>query len=179
MAWYNAVHCFILKVLMIASGKYIGDNGGTNMKTQATIQDIADWFLVKEPMTHKKLQKLCYYAVAWGWTLMDKSIARNDEFQAWVHGPVSPTLYTKYRDNGWNNLPQSRKVVDLPEDIVQLLESVWVTYGDKGGNELEALSHKESPWIKARKDSSDFEPSTEPISSDDMKSYYRSIYIER
>lgn len=29
-----------------------------------TILDLADWFLAKEHMTNKKLQKLCYYAVA-------------------------------------------------------------------------------------------------------------------
>jgi uncharacterized phage-associated protein len=149
------------------------------MKTELTIQDIADWFLAKEPMTHKKLQKLCYYAIAWGWTLMDKPIAKDSEFQAWVHGPVSPTLYTKYKDNGWNNLPQTKETVNVTDDIAQLLESVWVTYGSKGGNELEALSHKELPWIKARGDSSDFDLSNEPINTDDMKSYYQSIYIER
>lgn len=27
--------------------------------------EVAEWFLRKEPMTHKKLQKLCYYAQAW------------------------------------------------------------------------------------------------------------------
>lgn len=148
------------------------------MTKQPTIQDIADWFLTKEPMTHKKLQKLCYYAVAWGWTLMNKPIAQNDEFQAWVHGPVSHVLYTKYKDNGWNNLPQPEKTKDLSEEVAQLLESVWVTYGDKGGNELEALSHKELPWVNARKGLPDFDLSIEPISPEDMKSYYTSIYIE-
>lgn len=141
------------------------------------IQDIANWFLSKEPMTHKKLQKLSYYGIAWGWALMGKPIANNSEFQAWVHGPVSPVLYAKYRDSGWNELPQLKDAGTLPEDIVQLLESVWVTYGEKGGNELEALSHKELPWIKARKDLSDFDPSSELISTSDMKSYYQSIYI--
>lgn len=34
-----------------------------------SILDIANWFLSKEPMTHKKLQKLCYYAQAWGLAL--------------------------------------------------------------------------------------------------------------
>ena len=27
------------------------------------IFDVANWFLSKEEMTHKKLQKLCYYAL--------------------------------------------------------------------------------------------------------------------
>ena len=35
----------------------------------ATIFDVADWFLSKEAMTPKKLQKLCYYYKAWGLAL--------------------------------------------------------------------------------------------------------------
>ena len=35
------------------------------IKSQPTILDVAAWFLLKEDMTHKKIQKLCYYAEAW------------------------------------------------------------------------------------------------------------------
>ncbi|MDX2776654.1 DUF4065 domain-containing protein [Streptomyces caniscabiei] len=149
------------------------------MSEKVDITDIANWFLSKESMTHKKLQKLCYYAIAWGWALMDKPVSSNSKFEAWIHGPVSPVLYAKYRDSGWNNLPQPQKTKKISGELIELLESVWITYGGKGGNELEALSHKESPWIKARKDLSDFDASSESISPDDMKTYYRSIYIEK
>lgn len=30
-----------------------------------TVFDVAEWFLSKESMTNKKLQKLCCYAQAW------------------------------------------------------------------------------------------------------------------
>jgi uncharacterized phage-associated protein len=145
------------------------------MNQTPDIKDIANWFLAKEPVTHKKLQKLCYYAVAWGWTLMDKSIAGNDKFEAWVHGPVSPPLYEKYKDNGWNALPQPQSVAEVRDDVADLLESVWFTYGEKSGNELEALSHSETPWIKARAGLSDSEPSHNPIDTEEMKSFYASI----
>ena len=146
------------------------------MSEKVDITDIADWFLYKESMTHKKLQKICYYAIAWGWALMDKSIAKNGGFQAWVHGPVSPVLYEKYKANGWNSLSQPKKEVNLPEDITQLLESVWATYGDKGGNELEALSHIEQPWRNARIGVKENERSSNSIEVDDMKKFYKSIY---
>lgn len=35
------------------------------MEGKYSIFDIAGWFLEKEPMPHKRLQKLCYYALAW------------------------------------------------------------------------------------------------------------------
>ena len=39
-----------------------------------SIFDVAEWFLQKESCSHKKLQKLCYYAVAWSYALFDESL---------------------------------------------------------------------------------------------------------
>jgi uncharacterized phage-associated protein len=138
------------------------------------IEALADWFLAKETMTHKKLQKLCYYSVAWGWAVMNRDIAQNGQFQAWVHGPVSPTLYKKYRDKGWNDIQKASKPT-VPSDTEELLEAVWVTYGSKSGNELEALSHSETPWVKARAGLPKDEICTNQISNKDMREYYLSI----
>ena len=57
-----------------------------------TIFDIANWFLSKEGMTHKKLQKLCYYAQAWYLALYKNKLI-DGYFEAWVHGPVNSSLY--------------------------------------------------------------------------------------
>lgn len=140
------------------------------------IKDIARWFLSKEAMTQKKLQKLCYYAVAWGWALMDREIATDSEFQAWIHGPVSPTLYAEYKNYGWNNIPKEGQMPIFLSDIKELLESVWDTYGDKGGNELEAISHRERPWLEARGGIDEFELSTKAIDTKLMREFYLSIY---
>lgn len=141
-----------------------------------TIEDLADWFLAKEPMTQKKLQKLCYYAVAWGYALMDRHIVENDEFQAWVHGPVSPTLFTKYHDRGWTEITSNKPAPKFPKVVEELLESVWSTYGSKDGTELEALSHTEQPWREARAGLSPTDRSTNTISKDTMRTFYRTIY---
>ena len=144
--------------------------------TNPNITDIAKWFLHKEAMTQKKLQKLCYYAVAWGWALMDREIATDAEFQAWIHGPVSPTLYANYKSHGWNLIPKIEEPIDFENDIDELLSSVWYTYGDKHGNELEALTHNELPWKKARGHIGDDTICKTPIDAKDMKEYYWSIY---
>lgn len=70
---------------------------------------LADWFLAKSEMTHKKLQKICYYAVAWGYALMDRQVFDDDVFQAWVHGPVSKKLYDRYKGQGWNLIKSTKK----------------------------------------------------------------------
>ena len=146
------------------------------VKESPNIQHVAEWFLSKSPMTHKKLQKLCYYAVAWGWALMDHAIVDDSDFQAWIHGPVSKVLYDKYKHFKWNLIPLIDESPKFAEDIQELLESVWVTYGAKDGNELEALSHAEKPWRQARAGALDDEPGYNTISSESMRDYYWSIY---
>ena len=66
-----------------------------------SVFDIANWFLSKGEMTHKKLQKLCYYAQAWCYALKDYRL-ENTDFQAWVHGPVSPALWERFKSFGYD-----------------------------------------------------------------------------
>jgi uncharacterized phage-associated protein len=143
-----------------------------------SIFEIANWFLLKESMTHKKLQKLCYYAQAWFYALRDIRLS-DATFEAWVHGPVSPALYDKFKPFGYSaiKLASEYSTAVLPEDA-DLLESVWVTYGDRTGNALEALSHNETPWIEARLGYESDERCEVVISPGSMKKYYRSIYLD-
>lgn len=145
-----------------------------------SIFEIADWFLAKESMTPKKLQKLAYYAESWSRALLDRSIVQDTEFEAWAHGPVSPELYDKYRDYGWNDIPKNNKFVDISDEKdLDLLESVWLTYGEMSANALEAQTHVETPWKNARfrgqADEGDF--CKEKISKEDMANFYKSIYF--
>ena len=141
------------------------------------IFDIANWFLTKENMAHKKLQKICYYAVAWGYALLKRPICANDEFQAWEHGPVSLLLYDKYKGNAWVELQPDCDYATLFDNVTEdLLESIWLTYGEQTGNALEALTHSELPWIKARGSSGAVDKCTAPIDIKDMEDFYMSIY---
>ena len=145
----------------------------------ANIFDVAEWFLSRDTMTHKKLQKLCYYYKAWGAALYAVDVLPCNQFQAWVHGPVCPELYDKYKDYYWNDIPKTHDNSSLfsPKEL-DLLESVWLTYGDMSANALEAQTHVELPWRNARKGVSDLQHSTNEISFNDMKDYYRAIYRE-
>ena len=142
-----------------------------------SVFEIANWFLLKEPMTQKKLQKLCYYAQAWCYTLNDYRLI-DTVFEAWAHGPVSPALYDKFKSFGYNSIRLVGKyTVDIAEADIELLESVWETYGHHTGNALEALSHSEPPWIEARTGYAPDERCNVPISAESMKKYYSSIYL--
>lgn len=148
----------------------------SEVNKRLSIEDLAEWFLAKEPMTHKKLQKLCYYAVAWGYALYEKKFFEQDTFEAWIHGPVSLVLYQKYKNNGWSEIEQPQGVPVFSDEVTYLLESVWKTYGDKNGDELEAISHNESPWKEARKGLSEDERGNNEIDPRTMVTFYKSIY---
>ena len=128
-------------------------------------------------MTQKKLQKLCYYAQAWCYALKGERLIKSD-FQAWIHGPVSPALYDRFKQFGYDTIKISGIYrCNIEKNDIDLLEDVWKTYGDKTGNALEALTHRELPWIEARRGYAENERCTVVISPETMKTYYKSIYI--
>ena len=141
----------------------------------ATVFDLAQYFLSKESMTHKKLQKLCYYAQAWSCAIFPHPIS-DGVFEAWVHGPVCHVLYEKYRGYGFGYIPQEEPPKVFDRDELAFLNDVWDTYGELSANALEALSHSEPPWQKARAGLDSSAPSSTPIKPEDMAEYYRSIY---
>ena len=152
--------------------------GGFNL--MLSIFDVANWFLSKESMTPKKLQKLCYYYKAWGLALYDEDLLPNYDFEAWVHGPVNPALYKKYVNFFWQDIPKKKEDNSnlFNEKEIDLLESVWITYGKMSANALEAQTHVELPWKNARVGFNENENCKRKISNDDMKEFYRELYSQ-
>lgn len=143
-----------------------------------SIKDVANWFLQHQTMQHKKLQKLCYYAQAWGLVFYNCKII-NGEFEAWVHGPVNRSLWNDLKGFGYCDIPQnyfSKTASTITcATTKSLLESVWEAYGKFTGFELERLSHTEKPWIEARGDLPDSAATNRSISLTTMKEYYSSL----
>lgn len=146
---------------------------------EITSQEIANWFLSRISMSPKKLQKMLYYAYSWVLTLTNDSSDHienklfNDSFEAWAHGPVLMDIYHHYKDCGYNNIPKYEgKVVKLPDEIDDILNQVIDVYGKYTADQLESITHQESPWINARKDLSPLESSNNMISDQDIFSCY-------
>lgn len=142
--------------------------------SQGSVFTLAKAFLFLAPMTHKKLQKLCYYAKAWHLALYDENIIP-EQFQAWVHGAVQPGLYQLYKDYGFELIPRLESQAGIPEGFLDFASEIYDAYGDLTGDQLEAINHKELPWIKARGACKPWEKCTEIIAEEDMKSFYRSM----
>lgn len=136
------------------------------------IFDMADAFLSIASMTHKKLQKLCYYAKAWYLAIYDCNII-NEPFEAWIHGAVQPGLYQKYKIYGFDYIPKIVDTRSIPEEFISFSRDVYESYGDLSGDELERLNHTEKPWINARIGLKPWQSGNRVISEEDMKEYYR------
>lgn len=138
------------------------------------IGEVAKYFLAKEPMTHKKLQKLCYYAQAWYLANFGEPLM-SSVFEAWVHGPVSPELYSNYRDWGWLSIHQDSSIQPQITDkrIERYLDLVYKSYGAYSGDQLETFTHQEEPWKRARKGYPPLEHCRVVISEDDMRECYK------
>jgi uncharacterized phage-associated protein len=141
-----------------------------------------------DKVSHKKLQKLIYYVEAWHLVHMGISIV-DEEFEAWVHGPVVVELFHELKKFGFNDI----RVVNAEQDSVDkeieaiveknkivreqldLIYEVLNKYGGLSSLQLELLSHSESPWINARKGFAPHENCNEKISKEEIKFFYSSL----
>lgn len=150
-----------------------------------TIDTISDYFLSKKGLTPKKLQKLVYYAYAWFIALNNQSaddiqyVLFDEEPEAWVHGPVFPSLYVKYKGYYWQEIKKNYKPINIKnEDLIKFLDTIWNTFGKFSADELEYMTHQEEPWKNARIGVSPIEPSCNKISKKDIFIYYNKLANE-
>lgn len=140
-------------------------------------------------LTHLKLQKTLYYIQAWSIGYFDDQLFEELP-QAWVNGPVYPSVYQHFRDmkgasiiaaedcgleEDAEALRVSIAAVDRIENHKELLSAVLDRYMSRSAGELVYQTHREKPWIEARIGCSSFDASTTVISKDSMRSYYGGI----
>ena len=141
---------------------------------------IADYFLMKSAMTPKKVQKLVYYAYAWFIALNNQSedeisqVLFSEKPEAWIHGPVFPSLYDKYKEYGWHEIERNKNVVTFKnKDLAKFLDRIWEIYGKKySADELEYMTHQELPWRNARIGVAANAPCVKKIDLKDIFNYY-------
>ncbi len=103
-------------------------------------------------LTPLQIIKLVYLAHAWMLGLHEKDLI-NENVRAWDYGPVFPKLYKKIKMYGNSPVKEIGGSEDVCPDEQQLeiIDSVWSSYGDKSGGYLSALTHeKDTPWDQTR-----------------------------
>lgn len=159
----------------------------TGTANKKTYVPVADFFIALSNVTgnlisNLKLQKLVYYADAWHLANYGRPLVEED-FQAWVHGPVIPALYGEYKHHSWQPIERP----DLNEDTYNvirnmfeeqsllLMDTIVDSYFGHTAFELEKMTHNEKPWKIAREGLPDDEPSSNVITKDSMREYYSSF----
>lgn len=150
-----------------------------------SVDDVITWLLSRDSMSPKKLQKLLYYAYSWTLTLQNEDMKNienrlfDKKFEAWVHGPVISDVYHDYKEYGYNNIPKEETNIIFSDEIENVLNQVWDVYGQYTGNELESMTHQETPWLKSREGLSPIEPSRNEISDEAIFNFYLNEMHER
>ncbi len=157
---------------------------------QTTYHELANYFVSLSNETgnlisNLKLQKLLYYSQAWHLAYFGERLIEGD-FQAWVHGPVLPEAYRKFRSFSWKPIideSQNQDYIDhfcsqvVEKTQCELLNDVVEEYFGLTAYELEKLTHSEDPWIKARGDLSADVPSENIICDSSMIEYYQQFVV--
>jgi|SRR5271154_2336187 len=137
-----------------------------------SVHDVAKFIIQNsDRISNLKLQKLLYYAQGWNLGLAGKPLF-TAQLQAWVHGPVSPSVFRDYRHYGWLTIEKPCDPVTLPETEARHIRSVVRAYGKYSADQLERLSHTEAPWRMARVGIPDNEPSQAVITHESMRDFF-------
>jgi uncharacterized phage-associated protein len=141
----------------------------------ASAHDVAAYILARQGrMTAMKLQKLVYYSQAWS-VVWDERPLFPERIEAWANGPVVRELYDHHRG--------SFEVAEWPRgDAAKLtaeerttVDSVLQFYGSRSAQWLSDLTHREQPWLAARRGLPDGERGNREITLSALEEYYGSL----
>jgi uncharacterized phage-associated protein len=141
----------------------------------ASAHDVAAYILRKRgEMTAMKLQKLLYYAQAWSLVWDEEPLFR-ERIEAWANGPVVPSLYSEHRGQfkvrSWSKGDPNKLTPAQQESV----DAVLGYYGDRTSQWLSDLTHREAPWLDARRGLGPGERGSHVISHASMAEYYGSL----
>lgn len=113
--------------------------------------DIANALIVRyggrDYLTNMKLNKLVYFAYADA--LRESGGIFEDPIEAWPYGPVVPSVYYAFCENGGRAIlrPES---TSFPREAMDAADEVWDRYGFLTAIDIMGFSHRcGSAWSKA------------------------------
>ncbi len=148
----------------------------------ATAEAIGRYFLwlavsgEPTPLTQMHLHKLLYYAQ--GWSLASRGQRLFDEpIQAWVHGPVVPSVYPVFADYDSSPIaPHEARDAGITDEDRAFVETVWRRYGRYSAWRLREMTHSEAPWQSARGRTPEGSASKAIISDTSMASFFHGLH---
>lgn len=100
-----------------------------------------------ELMTNLKLQKMLYYEQGFHLAYFGTPLF-DEEIEAWMYGPVVPSVYDVYESKGRQGLePDPNLSIEFKNDEEwRLFLKVYDTYGQFSAIGLMNMTHNEAPW---------------------------------
>lgn len=149
------------------------------------IYDACDYIIVRltEDGTYLnvlKLHKLLYYFQAWN-LANNRGRLFDENFQAWVHGPVSRKIYDRYVSSkamysplSGNDIREGFDITSIDGEDRSMMDAVLEVYAPLTGDQLEQMTHDEEPWLEARRGVAPNARSENLISDETMRRFYAS-----
>jgi uncharacterized phage-associated protein len=153
-----------------------------------SVVDISDYLIFSTKVEGRfnlsvlKHQKLLYYIQAWYLAFYGKKLF-NEDFEAWVHGPVNKEIYNLYRDTKYifSELELSdihrEDYKSLPDEVKLHIDTILDSYAKFTAAELERMTHEERPWLQAREGLNEYERGNIVIDNSTIESYYKARLI--
>jgi uncharacterized phage-associated protein len=98
-----------------------------------------------EYISNLKLQKLLYYQQGFHLAYFKEPLF-DESIEAWMYGPVVPSIYNKYKAEGSNGLNYNGDPISLTDEEESLFNEVIRVYGEFSAIGLMNLTHSEAPW---------------------------------
>ena len=151
----------------------------------ANAENIARYFLwlaqqtSDEPalITQMQIQKLVYLAQGWSLGVRGKPLF-DERIEAWVDGPVIPSLRRSFATYGQAPIPAGEEAIDdsLTPSERHHIHSVWDMYSIYSASYLRDLTHRQTPWRNARRGFPDDARSDAEITHADMAACFKEEY---
>lgn len=150
------------------------------MSTRYTAQQIAHWILAyneyikaekdADSISNLKMQKLLYYSQCAHLAIYDKPLF-DDPIEAWLHGPVVPSVYHEYKGCGANGIePEGFDMREIDSETRGFLEMVYDGFAQYSAWKLREMTHEETPWRET--------PQNGTIAHRAMQKYFTENYID-
>lgn len=141
----------------------------------AKAHDVAAYIISKlGSVDAMKLQKLLYYSQAWS-LVWDDCPLYSSKIEAWANGPVVRDVFKAYQGQYKISKAKFGDPKALKSDERDTVNAVLHFYGAKPGLYLSELTHRERPWVEARKGLAPGELGDQEITKAAMRDYYGSL----
>ena len=129
-------------------------------------------------ITNLAVQKLLYFCQIVSFATKDR-LMFTDACEAWRYGPVYTSIYYRLNKYTYDSINSKEfdelEGIKLDADDKEIIDAVLNSFGILSGTKLKEMSHKTSPWLKAREGIRDYENSNRIITNKSIKEYAKTL----